>query len=284
MALTGDGHVHTDWSWDTGVPSSNASMDAMCRRAAHVGLPALAFTEHLDVGSWEIEPQDYPERLRPLIKNGQLEPPPLDAEGYLADVERCRALFPGLMILTGVELGQPHLDADRVRQVVDLDVLDRVNGSLHTIPVTDQPAAARAEPYTLYRLWPADDVVRAYLTELLFMIKTGGTFEVVCHVDYVIRGWPSEAEGPFDPTWFEAEYREVLQAIARSGRVLEVNLAGPARAWIVQWWREEGGRTITLGSDAHTTDRLAADFYEAMAMVEHFGFHPGRRPQDPWMA
>lgn len=266
------------------MPSSNAGMDAMCRRATQIGLPALAFTEHLDVGTWDIEPQDYPERLRPLIENGQLQPPTLDAEGYLGEIERCRASFPGLTILTGVELGQPHLDADRVHQVVDLDLLDRVNGSLHTIPVTDQRAAPRAEPYTLYRLWPADDVVRAYLTELLFMIETGGSFEVVCHVDYVIRGWPSDEEGPFDPLEFEAEYRDVLQAITRSGRVLEVNLAGPARAWIVQWWREVGGRALTLGSDAHTTDRLAADFYEAMAMVEHFGFHPGRRPQDPWTA
>lgn len=284
MALTGDGHVHTDWSWDTGVPSSNAGMAEMCRRATQIGLPALAFTEHLDVGTWDVEPQDYPERLRPLITNGQLQPPVLDVEGYLGDVDRCRAAFPGLTILTGVELGQPHLDADRIHQVVDLSRLDRLNGSLHTIPVADQPAAPRAEPYTLYRRWPAGDVVRAYLAELLVMIATGGPFEVVCHVDYVLRGWPGDAAGPFDPGQFEAEYREVLQAIARSGRVLEVNLAGPPRAWIVQWWREAGGRALTLGSDAHTADRLAAHVAEAMAVVEHFGFRRGRRPQDPWTA
>ncbi len=282
MALTGDGHVHTDWSWDTGVPSSNASMEAMCRRALQIGLPAVAFTEHLDLAGWEIEPQDYPERLRPLIMNGRLEPPVLDVDGYLGDVERCRAMFPGLAILTGVELGQPHLDTDRVSRVVDLDVLDRVNGSLHTIPLTDQPAADRAEPYTLYRLWPAGEVVRAYLTELLSMVESSESFDVVCHVDYVIRGWPGEQEGPFDPSLFEAEYREVLRAIARSGRALEVNLAASARPWIVQWWRDEGGLAVTLGSDAHKTDRLAVDFYEAMHMVEHYGFQPGRRPQDFW--
>lgn len=281
--LTGDGHVHTDWSWDTGVPSSNASMESMCRRAVQIGLPALALTEHLDVTDWDIEAEDYPERLRPLIDGGKLHPPVLDAEGYLTSVERCRVVFPDLTILSGVELGQPHLEQDRVRQVINLDLLDRVNGSLHTIPVSDQPGAPRSEPYTLYRLWAAGDVVRAYLIELLRMIEAGGTFGVVSHVDYVIRGWPGEQEGPFDPSRFEAEYRQALRSIAQSGRALEVNLAGPLRPWIVQWWREEGGRAITLGSDAHTTDRLAANFPEAMAMAEHFGFLPGHRPEDPWM-
>lgn len=48
--------------------------------------------------------------------NGQLDPPVLDVEGYLAGVELCLAAFPGLTILTGERLRQPHLDADRVRQ------------------------------------------------------------------------------------------------------------------------------------------------------------------------
>ena len=45
MPLTGDGHVHSEWSWDTGGPRSAAAgrMGAMCRRALKIGLPALAF-------------------------------------------------------------------------------------------------------------------------------------------------------------------------------------------------------------------------------------------------
>jgi hypothetical protein len=52
--------------------------------------------------------------------------------------------------------------------------------------------------------------------------------------------------------------------------------------WIPQWWSEEGGRAITFASDAHTTDALAGNFYEAMAMAEHFGFRQGRHPEDFW--
>jgi hypothetical protein len=51
MLLTGDGHVHSEWSQDTGGPRSAAAgrMEAMCRRALKIGLPALAITKHLDL-------------------------------------------------------------------------------------------------------------------------------------------------------------------------------------------------------------------------------------------
>jgi histidinol-phosphatase (PHP family) len=285
MAPTGDGHVHTEWSWDTGGPHSDAAgrMEAMCRRAMQIGLPALAFTEHLDITSWAIEPADLPDRLRPLIgANGVLTPPPLQADGYLDSVERCRHDYPALQILTGVEFGQPHLDEPRARQVIDLDALDRVNGSLHTIPTTDEPGSVRSEPYTLYRQWPAARVVQEYLAEIPRMLAGSSVFTVFCHIEYAVRYWPKEQEGPFDPKRFEDEFRQAMRAIAGTGIALELNIGGPIRPWIPQWWREEGGRAITIASDAHTPDWLAGNFYEAMAMAEHFGFRPGRRPQDFW--
>jgi hypothetical protein len=41
-ALPADGHVHSQWSWD----ALAGSMEGTCARAAEIGLPALAFTEH----------------------------------------------------------------------------------------------------------------------------------------------------------------------------------------------------------------------------------------------
>jgi histidinol-phosphatase (PHP family) len=203
MDLTGDGHVHTEWSYDTGGPHSDAAgrMESMCRRAVRIGLPALAFTEHLDLTSWAITPEDQlPDSWGPLVGEDQvLNPPPLDVEGYLDSIERCRRNFPELRILTGVEFGQPHLDEARARQLIDLDALDRVNGSLHTIPTTNEPGSVRCEPYTLYHLWPADDVVRRYLAEMTHMIAVRDTFAVVSHIEYAARYWPIERERAVRP-------------------------------------------------------------------------------------
>jgi histidinol-phosphatase (PHP family) len=256
MDLTGDGHVHTEWSYDTGGPHSDAAgrMRLMCRRAVLVGLPALAFTEHLDFTGWAITPEDeLPDYCRPWVdEDGVLTPPLLDVEGYLESIERCRREFPQLHILSGVEFGQPHLDEGGARQLIDLDALDRVNGSLHTIPTTNDPGSVRSEPYTLYQLWPADDVIRSYLAETIRMITAVGTYAVVTHIDYAARYWPTERAGPFDPKRFEDEFRQAMRAIAGTGRALKLNVGRSIRPWVPQSWREEGGQAITMASDAHT--------------------------------
>ena len=185
MLLTGDGHVHSEWSHDTGGPRSAAAgrMEAMCRRALKIGLPALAFTEHLDLTGWVIDPEDLLDHLRPLVgDNDLLIPEPLDVAGYLESVERCRGQFPGLRILSGVEFGQPHIDADKARQLVDLSALDRVNGSLHTLPISEESGALRSEPITLYRQWPAERVIWEYLAEARRMITDSDMYEVLSHI------------------------------------------------------------------------------------------------------
>jgi hypothetical protein len=48
------------------VPSSNASMEARCRRPARIGLPALAITEHLDVGVAEAVRSYNPTEVRTI--------------------------------------------------------------------------------------------------------------------------------------------------------------------------------------------------------------------------
>ena len=204
--------------------------------------------------------------------------PPLDVAGYFDSIERCRHEFPDLRILTGVEFGQPHLDREAAGAVIDLAALDRINGSLHTLPV----AGHRSEPVTLFREAsdPAE-VIWAYLREIAAMVA-GGDFEVFTHIDYAARYWPTEEHGPFDHLRFEDGFRQGLRTIASSGRALEMNTGRPLRPWIPQWWAEEGGRAVSFGSDDHATTGLAANFPEAAALLDHFGFRPGSRREDFW--
>jgi len=45
MQLPADGHVHSQWSWDA---HDVGAMADTCARAVLLGLPAVAFTEHVD--------------------------------------------------------------------------------------------------------------------------------------------------------------------------------------------------------------------------------------------
>jgi histidinol-phosphatase (PHP family) len=171
------------------------------------------------------------------------------------------------------------VDGAVTAELVDLSALDRVNGSLHTLPFRGH----RSEPTTLFReLANPADVIWAYLAEIPAMVDGGGNFQVFTHIDYAVRYWPTEQNGPFDARPFEDGFRQAMRSIAASGRALEMNTGRPLRPWIPQWWSEEGGRAVSFGSDDHNTAGLAANFPEATALLESFGFRPGRRPEDFW--
>lgn len=278
MALPCDSHVHSEWSWDTGGPRSAAAgtMARICARAVEIGLPALVFTDHLDARSWRVGALDE-DRHSALIQDGRLTPPPFDAAGYLESVDECRRQFPDLRILTGVELGQPHLVTPEVAASVDLHGLDRVIGSLHTIPVGDD----RAEPSALYELWEPETVVQRYLEEIVVMVAGDEPYDVVTHLDYAVQTWPRDAT-PFDVRAFEESFRAAMRAIADSGRALEMS-AALLQPWMPQWWAEEGGRAVSFASDAHVPESLGVRFAEAVAMVAAAGFRPGRRVEDLWV-
>jgi len=61
-----------------------------------------------------------------------------------------------------------------------------------------------------------------------------------------------------------------------------VNTRVPGTLGILHWWRDEGGRTITFGGDAHRTEHLARGFPEAATFARSAGYAPGREPHDPW--
>jgi histidinol-phosphatase (PHP family) len=256
-------------------------MEQSCVRAVELGLPAIAFTEHLDHTAWRIASEGpyVSAHLTALADaGGILTPPAFDAAGYLEAIDRCRERFPQVRILSGLELGEPHRHADQISRVLAEGRFDRLLGSLHTLP--DQ--GTFAEPWDLYPHRDPYEVVRSYLTDVAAMVSADSTFSVLAHIDYPVRSWPAEDAGPFDPAAFEEEFRYALRATARSGRALEVNTRLPLHATVLTWWHEEGGDAITFGSDAHLPAFVGHGFREAAQTAEAHGFRPGRNPYDLW--
>jgi histidinol-phosphatase (PHP family) len=256
-------------------------MEQSCVRAVELGLPAIAFTEHLDHTVWRIalEGPYVMDNLTALAdSDGLLTPPNFDAVGYLRAIERCRELFPELRILSGLEIGEPHRHADQVAQVLAAGSFDLLLGSLHTLP----DRGTFAEPWGIYPHRDPHEVVRSYLVEITTMISTSDMFAVLAHIDYPVRSWPTEQAGQFDPTAFEDEFRHVLRATAQSGRALEVNTRLPLHPTILTWWHEAGGDAITFGSDAHLPQLVGHGFAEAAHMAEAHGFRPAKSLFDMW--
>ena len=111
--LPSDNHVHTRWSWDTAAAST---MERSCARAVEHGIPAVAFTEHIDFTEWT----DGDGALPSMEVGDRPRVQPLDIDGYSADIQRCREMFPDLRILTGIEAGEPHYFPASVAEVLRL--------------------------------------------------------------------------------------------------------------------------------------------------------------------
>lgn len=246
-------------------------MEATCRRALQVGLPAVAFTEHADFV------EGVHEDLRPL-----------DVPAYLLEVERCRGLFPGLRILSGVELGEPHRFPQLAAAVLAAGPFDRILGSVHC--ATWEGRLLDASQLRRVTAADAPGFFRCYLEETLALLEARQQFQVLAHLDYPKRYWPL-AQVPYREEEYEEEFRAVLRSAAAREATLEVNTTrgmeperglcpGPT---ILRWWAEEGGRAVCFGSDAHDPESIGRGFRLGGELVEAAGFRPNDDPSGWWL-
>lgn len=250
-----------------------------CRRAVELGLPGLAFTEHVDFTDWSVADRGS-RTVDPLAIGSRPRVRPLDVSGYAADLARCRETFPQLRILSGIEAGEPHLFTSSVAAVLAAGDFDRVLGSLHSI---EYDGALVFVDSALFSKLEAVELVRRYFDELLRLVGGCAEFGVLAHCDYPRRFWPQTGAGDYREHAFEEEYRAVFRVLASSGRALEFNTASPlASAELIRWWWQEGGEAVSFGSDAHDPHLVGSRFALAVDVVSAAGFRPGRDRFDFW--
>jgi histidinol-phosphatase (PHP family) len=272
--LPPDNHVHSEFSWDTGP---RASLLRACERAVEIGLPAIAFTEHLDFTVWDAADRATAQGLQDRHPANQL---PIDVDLYAETIWEARQRFPQLRIWSGVEAGEPHLFGASVAAHLSATPVDRILGSLHSLPVDGRLMGVNRLLHA-----PGIDVMetmRCYLTEMVGMIESSDVFQVLAHCDYPRRYWPGGRD-QYPEAAFEEEYRAVFRALASSGRALEVNTTSPL--WsvaLLRWYREEGGDAVSFGSDGHQPHLVGQRFELAVDVVEQAGFRPGRDRFEFW--
>jgi histidinol-phosphatase (PHP family) len=270
--IPADNHVHSRWSWDT---AAGSTMELACARAVELGLPGLAFTEHVDFTAWGDGDAGTPGHV-----GSRRRVVPLDLDGYLANIESCRELFPQLRIQSGIEAGEPHLFAASVAAVLAAGDFQRVLGSLHAMEFEGRLEYVNA---ALFRALDPHALMERYLQDMVGLVGSSSVFNVLAHCDYPRRYWPADRVGGYREADFEEGYRAVFRELASSGRALEINTSSPlASAELIRWWWQEGGDAVSFGSDAHQPFRVGDKFELAVDVVEAAGFAPGRDRFDFW--
>lgn len=252
--MKADFHMHTNFSSDTDV-----NPEAIVSQAIKLGLKTICFTDHYD--------KDYP-------KYGAVEEFQLDTERYFCVMKQLQEQYKEqIEIRIGVETGlQPHL-GDFWREYTKKYPFDFVIGSVHVVD--------RQDPYyQSYFDGRTDEAgYRQAFEETLVNIKNNTHFDVLGHIDYIVRYGKTKAEH-YSYRKYADLIDEILKYLIVNGKGIELNTAGykyglgfcHPHPEIIKRYRELGGEIITIGSDGHRPEHIAYDFNKVEKVLKDCGF------------
>ena len=250
--MQADYHMHTAFSLD-----SESEAESMVRGAIAKGLKRICITDHEDHG-YIYEGEEFT----------------FDVKEYFQTLGNLREKYKDQIdIRIGVEIGlQPDLGG-YYQQYVKKWPFDFVIGSVHLIGGKD--------PYDqeLFEGQTDEEAYRQTFLETLEDIKAIDDFDVLGHLDYVVR-YGKQQEKEYAYFKFSDEIDAVLKYLIEHGKGIELNTAGlkyglpfaHPHPEILKRYKELGGEIITIGADAHKPEHIAYDFRKVRGILADCGF------------
>jgi histidinol-phosphatase (PHP family) len=234
------------------------SPQVQIEQAVRLGLKGLALTDHYDI--------DYPNNQYCFEFNLQ------ERRKFLHDMQLC--YHDKLVIVHGIEIGiQPHV-IEKSQEIIRNGHFDFVICSTHAVDGYSLCSQSR-----YFEGKTQEAAYRRYLEEVYHTISNFHDYDIVGHIGYVRRYGPYPHKSmPYD------HYHDILDMILKKiisdGKGIEINTSGYAykldsmipELSIVQRYKELGGSIITIGSDAHSVERIADHFQSAAALLKQVGF------------
>jgi len=245
-----DYHIHSKVSYD-----GHATPQEMAQAAADVGLKEICFTDHLDYQLCV----------------------PREKTAYKTEIYRQShdsVELPGLMIRHGAEVGLATWNKEEAERDISAYPYDFILGSVHFIEDGD--------PY-LPPYWVGRDPLEAeqqYFLEILKCVQIHDNFDVLGHLTYISKCKAHPCPRVLPVEEFKDIVAAIMETLIAKGKGLEVNTSGVNRCGdflpgipYLKMFRELGGELVTVGSDAHTLDRVGQYIGEATEILKDiFGY------------
>lgn len=245
-----DYHMHTTVSYD-----GHNTPTEMARAAVQAGLTEICFTDHLDY-------QLSVPRERTTFT------PEAYREAYAG------LNVPGLTVRQGVEVGLTPWNKEEICKDLKGYPYDFVLGSVHFI---------NDEDVYYPEFWVGRDFLateRYYFAEMLRCVQIHDDFDVLGHLTYIskVKGHPSPRIIPLED--HKEVIAEIMKTLIAKGKGMEINTSGVDRCGdylpgipYLKLFKDLGGKIVTVGSDAHTADRVGQYVNDACAIAkEVFGY------------
>lgn len=228
-----DFHMHSRVSFDghdTGLQ--------MALAAKRAGLKEICFTDHLDYD--------------PLGKLGVIA---FETDVYNAEYDALEV--PGLKIRRGMEFGMNIDNRELFKRDLQRRHFDFVLGSIHFVDDLDVYYPEYWQGKTVF------EAERRFLEGTLEAVRLHDDFDVLAHLTFLSKATAHPAPRPIDFDLHRELIDEILKELVRKDKGLEMNTSGVDRcgdflpsAEYFRRFQELGGQIVTIGSDAHTSDRV----------------------------
>jgi histidinol-phosphatase (PHP family) len=260
-----DCHTHTQNS-----PDGTGTVGGLCRRAISLGLEALAITEHVELNRWHSQGyygttprNEWEEYNYSTIMDRAMK------ENHSAKEVYGNRLH----VISGVEIGQIPTDFGLADSVMQDNRLDFVIASLHEM-------RNKQDFFCLdYQKESVPALLEQYFSEMLTLCQWG-KFDVLGHMTYPLRYIEGEAGIAVSLKDYEEPIHACIKALVDNGCGIELNTSGLRQKYgktfptleYIKLYRELGGESLSIGSDAHCGDDVGYGMKTAVAMAKEAGF------------
>jgi len=243
--------MHTYFSSD-----SEASPREHVLQAIEMGLDEICFTDHKD-----FEYPDYPFDL--------------NVDDYFNELKQIQAEFKDqINIKIGLEIGLDVDFQDEIKAFVAAHDYDYVIGSIHVIHQTEF-----YDPAKFFEKKTKEQAHREFFLNTLQCVQTFDCFDCLGHLDYICRYGPYEDKS-VQHDLYQDIIDDIFKTLIKKGKGIEVNTSGfqyrqtcgfPSFKQVQRYY-DLGGRIITVGTDAHTSDRVGEHVEDVVEVYKMIGF------------
>ena len=236
-----DMHIHTEFSCD-----SEAKIEDYILEANKKGISTICFTDHVDLNTNDYGYNYYSAES---FWNKFIE---IKSK---SDIE--------IEVLVGIEFGEPHLYENQLLELTKYPY-DFVIGSIHWIGDMF-PCQKVREQYSVKEFYTL------YWQEVLRTVQTG-EFDALGHIDF-----PKRYYGEI--YYEESILKEIFCYLLEKDLIIEINTSSLRKGHeqtmpgkeLLEIYKNNGGRYVTIGSDAHLVEDIGADYMVAKELLREVG-------------
>lgn len=251
-----DSHTHTRFSHDSECPIY------MQAKSAHkLGAKGFAVTDHFDTEF--CEERDF---KTPIINS-------FNAAKKLKEES-------DLNVLSGVEMGEAFWNLPAADDMISSCNFDVIIGSVHAVRYKNFDAPYSAVDFGKFSRQELFEYLDTYFDDIKEMIERSN-FDILAHSTCPLRYISGKYGIKVDLSEHMRKIDEILKMIIARGIALEVNTSCLGSGYdelmpnteILKHYKDFGGYLVTLGSDAHISQRFAHSFDYAVNTLKGLGFN-----------